>query len=896
MISYTSHLSLINMGTISLLSLVTIKDALTRVGQILLLPEYSQPTKVSKSKKYSIVLSNIYISNEQSKFKKFIETNSENLELNPNFILKDISLKLKHGQLLIVIGSVASGKSSLLKALQHEYYLVSGEMIISEKISFCSETPWIISSTVKENIIMGAEMQTDKYIQVIKATALDRDIDSFILKDETLIGDRGINLSGGQKSRINLARALYRDFEILLLDDPLGSVDAQVSNHIFNESLLKLRKEGKTIVMASHQIQFLDQSDKILVLNKGNLEFFGNYEQYSNNKEFIYEIKHKEISLDCEQKEFNFANEDKAGKSIDEEMNESLKFKTMYKYLLHGCNNIVLILIGFILVAINQITFQVIIYWCSHRDKLPDQSTSYFLFGLKLWLISGYLSQFILSSYILNFLNRCNHKLHDNSLKSLSSTPLVFFDNNPSGRIISRFSKDLSNSDSILPFYINDLAFAGGMSIASIIVQISVIPFLSIAIPFFILIQSFIFCNVSPIIAKLRKKESLAKAPILSCMASVLEGLITIRSQRLEGKFLDEIEGKVSYHYKCYLTYQSYLRFSQLYSDLACFFISIINIILIIKARNLTETNLAGYSMVSSINIVALSSIAIKDVIEIIALMFSPQHLLEYQDLPQEPINLISPFKIYQGAINFQNLSLQYQPHLPIVLHDLNFSINPREKIGIVGRTGSGKSSILHVLCRLTEPISGSIQIDSQDYLKAGLHDLRSQISIIPQSSVLFSTSIRDNLDPVHLLNDEKIWHSLKLVGLESCILGFKHQIMEKVGNDGAKFSAGQKQLLGVARALLADNKIVLLDEATSNVDNETDKRIQVIIREYFKEATLIVIAHRIRTAFDMDKILVMDQGRIHGFDKPSKLLENEDGEFFKLCCNAGMDKENFRF
>jgi ABC-type multidrug transport system fused ATPase/permease subunit len=505
-----------------------------------------------------------------------------------------------------------------------------------------------------------------------------------------------------------------------------------------------------------------------------------------------------------------------------------------------------------------------------------------------------YVAQEISAIYLMNLITRCNHQIHDKSLKGLACTAISFFDNNPSGRIINRFSKDVTNSDGPLQFFLFDAVNTVGLVVSSIVVQLIVIPYITIVVPFYLVLQALIFCKVSWLIGKLRKKENLAKAPILSLTTSILEGLITIRTQRLESKFTSDMKEKVNHYYQCFITYQSYMRFNQLYSDLAGLLIVIVNIILIIKDQSIISASLAAYSLTASINIVSISSIATKDLLEISALMFSPQHLLEYKDLEPEKILSTKTFKITQGSISFEDISLQYQPHLPLVLHNLNFSITPGEKIGIVGRTGSGKSSILQVLCRLTEPASGTVLIDGKDYKTLGLHDLRRQISIIPQSSVLFSTSLRDNFDPLGLFHDDEIWKVLKLVGLDQLVIS-ENGLNSPVGSEGIKFSAGQKQLVCIARAILVNNKIVLLDEATSNIDVQTDESIQKIIKSQFKDSTLIVIAHRLLTAADSDRILVMDEGKVVEFARPSDLIEKGSGHFFNLCESAGLTRFHFK-
>jgi ABC-type multidrug transport system fused ATPase/permease subunit len=428
----------------------------------------------------------------------------------------------------------------------------------------------------------------------------------------------------------------------------------------------------------------------------------------------------------------------------------------------------------------------------------------------------------------------------------------------------------------------------------SIVVQVIAIHYLAILIPFYLVILALMFYYTSSIISKLRKKEYISKSPILTFVASALEGLTTIRTQKLQEKVLGDLLKQLNEYYRCYVTNQSYMRFTQLYSEIFGLLIAMINVILILKTDNLVGFTMAAYSLACSLNSVSSSSIATKDLLELHSLMFSPQHLLEYCDLEQEKIKKSENFSLSSGKIEFKGTCFQYQPHLPVVLKDLNFFINAGEKVGVVGRTGSGKSSLLHLLCRLTEPLSGTVLLDGQDYRSFGLHELRRQISVIPQNSVLFSTSLRDNLDPLQLFTDKQIWKVLELVGLSYIFAGSDEALDSELGNEGVKLSAGQKQLVCIARAVLNKNKIVLLDEATSNIDLKTDECIQDIMKCQFKKSTLIVIAHRILTAADSDRIIVMDSGKCVEFDTPDNLYQKKDGVFRKLASTAGLKRKHF--
>jgi ATP-binding cassette subfamily C (CFTR/MRP) protein 4 len=325
LIYFSSHLSLVHMGTISILTLIVVKDGLKRIGDILLLPEFSQMLMKENEKK-AVSLLRCAVSNKPGKIIEVVETKGLVEDEPSSLIFQNLDLEIETGQLLMIIGSVGCGKTCFLKSLLQEFYIIQGSISINGKTSYSSEVPWIISSTIKENILMGSEMDSERYSKVIESTALDKDLEGFLMKDETWIGDRGVTLSGGQKARINLARALYRPFDILLLDDPLSSVDPQVANHIFENCILKLKNEGKTIVLVTHQLQFLSKADKILLLENRLMKFLGNFEELNYHQEFLSNIQQKEF-----------------GEIFD------------------GKDN--LMVVG------NQVIFQEFLYWSSHREK-----------------------------------------------------------------------------------------------------------------------------------------------------------------------------------------------------------------------------------------------------------------------------------------------------------------------------------------------------------------------------------------------------------------------------------------------------------------------------------------------------------------------------------------------
>jgi ATP-binding cassette subfamily C (CFTR/MRP) protein 1 len=329
--------------------------------------------------------------------------------------------------------------------------------------------------------------------------------------------------------------------------------------------------------------------------------------------------------------------------------------------------------------------------------------------------------------------------------------------------------------------------------------------------------------------------------------------------------------------------------FTQFYCDLCGLLIVGINVGILVASKGNIDVALAAFSLCTSANIIGFVSLFSKYALELYVNFISVQRLIEYQDMESEKLEGEGEINVIKGEIRFSGVYMKYQPNLPYAIYDLSLKIKPGQKIGIVGRTGSGKSSIVQVLCRLTEPDKGTIYIDGQDYLSCGIHDLRKQISVIPQSAILFSTTIRNNLDPFLVFSDADLLKVLELVGLGARLFGQENFLDEKLGEKGISLSAGQRQLLCLARAVLLKNKIVVLDEATSNVDMQTDEIMQKIIKEEFKGATILVIAHRLQTAIDSDKVIVMDSGMCAEFDRPKRLMENKESILYEFAMNCGI-------
>lgn len=891
---FNSHINIVFLNSFAALILVQLSGVMKRIGEVLLLKENTLQNRSLSLKKSISVRRASYSYCNVGEDEKIDSLSTE--AFRSRECLQNITIKLDPGDLLIITGPIGCGKSSFLLALLGEIKMNTGNMAINGRMSYASEIPWLISGSVKDNILMDRDYDEERYKKVIKTCALTKDLEMFKNSDETLVGDRGTTLSGGQKTRINLARAVYNETEIVLLDDPLCSVDPEVGNYIFKKCIKGLLKE-KTVVLATHQKKIIPQADKILILDNGNIKFFGTYKELKKNKNLIEKYGESDHILDISKvatKNFGEAGFEKLI-IAEEESEDTLKYSTFYTYLKLGYKSAFVIVFVFLIAATAQACFQMMLYWCSNSYKPWEPGNKeYYLDGLLYLLLCLYGTVALVLLLGYNLTTFSNYFLHNQAIQFLLTTESLFFDENPAGRIINRFSKDIANIDGSLIYYIVHGTLSFSFIIGSILATDIVIPYNTIICPFWLFFLFFLMKHLSPIISRLRKTESICRAPFLSSINSALKGLPTIRCLNLEDKFITDFKNSIYKHYQAFISFNTFMSFNRLYCDFASVLVIIINVIIFVSIRDNVDPKMAAYSLATTINVLGFSSNFSKEVLEFKSALISAQRMLEYTKLPSESSKDRNGKEhiIKRGGIRFENLSMRYQKNLPLTLNNLSFEIYPCEKIGVVGRTGSGKSSIIQVLYRLVHPESGTIYIDGVDYKNISLVSLRNQISIIPQQPVIFDTTIWNNIDPYRNHSEFEVLQALDAVKLRNIIINDSSNGLETdINSEGFALSAGQKQLLCVCRAILRKNKIIIMDEATSNVDSETDILIQEVTKREFLKSTVIIIAHRLQTIINSDRILVMDEGECKEFDSPQNLGQKDKrSRFQSLLVSAGVN------
>ncbi|KAF7574960.1 MdlB ABC-type multidrug transport system ATPase and permease component [Pyrenophora tritici-repentis] len=788
------------------------------------------------------------------------------------FEIKGLNLTFGRNELVAIIGGVGSGKSSLLAALAGDMRKTSGEVIFGASRAFCPQYAWIQNATVRENIIFGKEFNKRWYDQVVDACALRPDLDMLPHNDATEIGERGITVSGGQKQRMNIARAIYFNADIVLMDDPLSAVDAHVGRHIMDNAICGLLKD-KCRILATHQLHVLSRCDRIIWVDQGQVKAVDTFDNLmAHNADFVQE----------------------------ERATKSVSWEVWIEYIKAGGGIWVGPLI-FILLVLSQganiVTSLWLSYWTS--DKFGYSKGAYIgayaAFGL-----SQAIFMFLFSFSVSIFGTRAGKVMLHRAITRVLRAPMSFFDTTPLGRITNRFSKDIDVMDNTITDSIRMYFLTLAMIISVFILIISYYYFYAIALgPLFLLFMfSAAFYRSSA--REVKRHEAVLRSTVFSRFGEAVMGTATIRAYGLQDQFSKTVRAAVDDMNSAYYLTFANQRWLSVRLDLVGILLVFTTGILVVTSRFSVNPSIAGLVLSYILTIVQMIQFTVRQLAEVENNMNSTERIHHYGTQLEEeaPLHMgeVRPTWPEHGEIVFDKVEMRYRAGLPLVLKGLSMHVRAGERIGVVGRTGAGKSSIMSALFRLQELSGGSIVIDGVDIGKIGLHDLRSKLAIIPQDPTLFKGTIRSNLDPFHEHSDLELWSALRQADLVS-----NEQEMEDhtsrihldsiVEEEGLNFSLGQRQLMALARALVRGSQIIVCDEATSSVDFETDAKIQKTIVQGFKGKTLLCIAHRLKTIINYDRICVMDAGLIAELDSPLKLYD-QGGIFKGMCDRSGIKRE----
>lgn len=936
------------------------------------------------------------------------EANTES-PVSKTVALKDINFAAAKGKLTCIVGKVGAGKTTLLRCILSELPVERvafsddstaerPSVEINGNIAYCPQSPWILNASVKENILFGHRHDPEFYKRTVDACQLASDFKSLPDGDKTIVGEKGISLSGGQKARISLARAVYSRADIYLLDDVLSAVDSHVGKAIIKNVLSPTGIIGdRTKILATNSVSVLNKSDLIYMLSGNSITESGDLETVKERKGALAELieefgkqheddEDEDLDLASESEEttpahstvtpaepddeveetiaeftggdaeavkntftgvrrasavsyshvYNFDDEqelDENGKPKEKKTGQieefvatgGVKLEIIWEYCKACDYRFVLLYILFMVISSLLALGEkyVFTYWSEANARAGH--TEYPQYYLSIYIGIGlFKGIFVLAGSFIVWtfcILKGTTYFHDKMANAVMRAPMSFFETTPIGRILNRFTDDVIVLDQHLPWmfiWFFESVLSGAVTFGVIIATIPVMLLLILGL---LVLYNYYRGRYIPAARQLRRIIKTAKSPVLSTIQESINGVDTINAFDQSDRFAYKTKGLVNTLVKCQLVAQANNRWLAMRLQ----FISSVIMLLATLCGTYSLTTLHpinaglfGFIMTYALGITFILTSLVRSWAEIETQSVSIERMSEYCNLTPEADMIVEdkrPSASWPetGSIKFSDYSCRYRDNLPPVLKNISLSIAAKEKIGIVGRTGAGKSSLTLALFRIIEPINGSIDIDDVDVTKIGLYDLRSHLNIIPQESHVVKGSVRENLDPFGNYTDDKLWKTLELAHLKEHIEQMKTEPLEKekkklkkpeelktkygldatLDEGGANLSAGQKQLLSLARALLNDeSKILVLDEATASVDVQTDKVIQTTIRSEFKEKTILTIAHRLETVMDSDKVLVLDKGEVKEFDAPQTLLKDTNTIFYLLCKQGGYLKE----
>ncbi|QRW14685.1 ABC transporter transmembrane region [Ceratobasidium sp. AG-Ba] len=843
------------------------------------------------------------------------------------FKIEGLNLEIPRGQLCAIVGPVGSGKSSLLQGLIGEMRKTSGDITFGGSVGYCPQTAWIQSISIRDNITFGQPYDEQKYQDIVQRVCLQPDFDMLPHGDLTEVGEKGISLSGGQKQRINIARALYFGSDITLFDDSFSALDAHVGQSVFDNVLRSGGiLDGRTRILVTHKLNFLPHVDYIITLADGKVMEAGTYAglMAANGyfAKFISEFgvsSSSEMESNTGKQTVYVDNKPKLKESRgrqnpimqrEERATGSVNWK-VYKAYFEAAN----IKVVFPLLLLAILLFQGasvlspywLVFWQEERFPIPQGAY------MAIYAVLGFAQAFglfCMGGVFAIFTFYASQSLHRDALNRILHAPISFFDTTPLGRIMNRFSKDIDTIDNV----IGDACrmFIGTLvQIIGAIVLISVIqPWFLLAVGIVLLAYYWIAMYYRASAREVKRIDAVLRSSLYAHFGEAISGISTIHAYQVSSQFKRENENRMDLENRAYWLTTVNQRWLALRLDFLGSLLLLAVSLLCVGARFSISPAQTGVVVSYMLTIQTAFGWAVRQSAEVENNMNGVERIIYYareieqeapHELPSSDTKLPDPWPS-SGSIEIHNACVRYRPELPPVLNNLSLSIRAGEHIGIVGRTGAGKSTVTQALFRMMELSSGSIRIDGIDTAQLGLRRLRSALTIIPQDPLLFSGTLRYNLDPFSMYDDARLWDALKRVYLIDCegsdtsvdkvpektVQTSRFTLDMQIQDEGSNLSVGERSLVSLARALVRDTRIVLMDEATASVDYETDRNIQATIQSEFKGKTLLCIAHRLQTIIGYDRICVVDAGQVVEFDTPGQLYRQEGSVFRGMCdCSA---------
>ncbi|WRT70588.1 uncharacterized protein IL334_007586 [Kwoniella shivajii] len=950
------------------------------------------------------------------------------------FALSDLNVDFPIGKLSVITGPTGSGKTAILTALLGEMELLKGhsylpknttqvnEKGLKNSIAYAAQTPWLQQKSIKDNILFGEKFDEERYEMVLDACALNPDLDMLEDGDQTEIGAKGVSLSGGQKARVALARAVYSFTQHVLLDDPLAAVDSHTAKHLTDKCLNGPILDERTIILVSHHVELLlPSSDYLVRILDGRIDAQGTPDELRSAGELdgLVALEEAEVTkseavvakedieeevevVDTAEKKTKKKGPGKKLVQDEERAIGNVKWETYKLYIVAA--TYVTWVWTFIVLVLNQVLTIAERWWLkvwgeAYNTEFNSHSTIFTLFkpavtdqtqyyhhndlhqhvlhhttnamvyngsiattaldGIKTYFPPAQTNPgFYLTAYTAIVLGaaflgiassavgswssyRAAITLHDRLLNQVMRSTVRFFNVTPVGRIINRFSRDVETIDSSLNGALRTVIIYVASLIGAIVTVAAIVPWFLVPAA----VISYLYYQYSVVYLRvgrsLRRLEATLKSPIFSGFAELLDGVISVRAFSVEARFMNQLCEQVDKTHQAFYYYWMMNRWLLLRFDV----LGAISVFLttLFALSGAVPAGSAGMAIVSAQSFVSACYWVSRFWGQLEMDFNSVERVQEYLSLPQEAPAIIPsnrPPAYWPSTdsgstfLSVQDLEIKYAPDLPTVFKG-SFDVKAGEKIGLIGRTGSGKSTLAMSLLRFADPNSGKIMLDGIDITTIGVDDLRSRITYIPQDAVLFSGTVRENLDPFNEHTDEELLDALSRVNLgpsdtppsskvpsrvqssrrlESLVaeeatrskspapststgIGGKSIITltTEVSAGGSNFSQGQRQLVAMARALLRRSNLIIMDEATASVDFATDEAIQAAIRTEFKSSTLLTIAHRLSSVIDYDRLLVLSDGKVAEFDTPINLLRKNDSLFKSLCEKSGKYKELYR-
>eukprot|EP00760_Papus_ankaliazontas_P009915 PhM_4_TR14158/c0_g1_i12/m.51510/K05673/ABCC4; ATP-binding cassette, subfamily C (CFTR/MRP), member 4 len=847
------------------------------------------------------------------------------------FEMPNLDIKIVAGEVYAVVGSVGSGKTMFCMTLLQEAYVTKGRLSVPRGVAYCAQEPFLISGTVRDNILFRRPFDEQRYLSVLDACQLWPDLEAYPDGEMTIVGERGVTLSGGQKARIALARVAYADdCDMVLLDDPFSALDVRTGHLILeallgDEGLFRRRQSPPAVVMVTHAKHNLKYADHVVAMHKGVCLVEPNPDDIEDDVE--------DDPDDADEGDLMVgivaapSNRRLRSEAVDklvenEQRDATVRLRTYWDYLSYGGGLLFVfsILIG---LSIERVCFVSMDFWLAVWTSAENGKPTHILgewhdlpsgadfdgaaFYLKVYIVLLCVCfTFVLGRLSVMAIGGVTAavRLFKKSFAAILSSPMIFFDVNPAGRILNRMSYDVERTGYILITQLNSTMATWGWMIAGIVVTAFVVPYtLLLVLPAYGVVLRLMY-RFRAVNVHLQRIDSGARSNLQGHIVESVSGAVTVRCFGRTADFMRGCEDQINVNSRALFGVAMCQRWLAVRAETVGVFMTSSVVFMAWLFRDTLPAGTAAMSIIWGMNLSRTITYIITEGVQGEAKLVSVERLVEYVDtLPSEPPRTkeTDPVTVATtsgknpsakrvpatwpslGRVEFKDVRMRYRPSLPLVLDGTSFTIEAGQRVGVVGRTGSGKSSLIVALFRLREIEGGCIEIDGRDISQLGLDCLRGgRMCIIPQDPVLFSGTVRSNVDPFDEYEDAQITHALGAVQLL--------EYVQKIGGIGAfvedrgrNFSVGQKQLICIARALLRRPCILLMDEATANVDHETDQVIQRAVRELFASATVIEIAHRLHTVMDTDRVVVMSDGRVIEVGSPHALLQDTSGVFHDL-------------